>query len=340
MKRKNKLNIKVNEISEDTKASLKKRVIIGILMAIVVVPCVFIGTWAYLALVVLAVGAATYEIARVPSKKLYWLVWAVTFITMYSLIFWVAVKEAFSEYDEWVSWDSFCRLFNEVWLSPIAIAVMIGMFFIVIIFTKEFDVSDACYLIAMTLLISFGFQSLLYIRYIPFTQFNKPGSVLIESSSFRYFQSALLLVYLLIATCFNDMGAYFVGILFGKHKMNPRISPKKTWEGFAGGIVFSCVFSMIFALLCAHYNKALLPIFTIDKWYWILLCSIVLPLFGDLGDFAFSAIKRHFGVKDYSHVLGPHGGILDRIDSVLFSGAALAILVTMISNNWSFLTQN
>ncbi|MCQ2752834.1 MAG: phosphatidate cytidylyltransferase [Bacilli bacterium] len=329
--------IKTNELSTDTKASMKKRIIIGALVAMVVVPCVFVGWWFYLALIVFVIGVATYEIASLPSRRLSFLLWATVFVTMYALIFWVVIKHGLI--NEFKDFD-INMAFGTIWLSPIALAVMIMMYFLVIVFKPKFTVMDACYLIAVTLLLALGFQAVLYIRYIPFNLFAEPDvsiAVDVSSNYFKYCQSALLLFYLLIAICFNDMGAYFVGVLFGKHKINPRISPKKTWEGFAGGIIVSLILSMAMALVCAACHSPLLPFFTLDRWYWIFLCSVVLPLVGDLGDFAFSAIKRQFNKKDYSHILGPHGGVLDRIDSALFGALALTILVAFISNNWSFL---
>lgn len=323
-----------NELNDNTKLAMKKRIIIGLVFALICLPCVFVGWWPFLVLMIAVIGIATYEVARLPSHKFSWAVWAVTFVVMYSLIFWVAIKTNLM--NDWKNFD-INESFPTLWLSPIALGVMIGAYFTVIVFKKDFTVLDACYLIAMTLLLSLGFQAILNLRYVPFNIFPKYDETFNTATPFfKYCQSALLLFYLLVAVCFNDMGAYFVGVLFGKHKINPRISPKKTWEGFAGGIFFSTLFSLLMGMLCAFFKAPILPFFTLDKWYWILLCSFVLPIAGNLGDFAFSAIKRQFDKKDFSNLLGPHGGILDRIDSILFGAIALAFLVALISNNWSF----
>ncbi len=92
--------------------------------------------------------------------------------------------------------------------------------------------------------------------------------------------------------------------------------------------------SIGFGLLVGGLGYPMLPIYTVGNWYWILLTSAILPFIANLGDFAFSAIKRHFEIKDYSKILGPHGGILDRLDSTIFGAMALMILVQVISNNW------
>lgn len=328
--------IKTNEVTKEAKDTLKKRTIVGLIMLAVLIPCLVVGGWAYLSLVVLVIGAATYEIATAPSRKLSWFVWAVTFVVMYSLIFWVMFKvnieDHFAHFDVNTS-------FNQLWLSPIALAVMIALYlFVVIIKNKDFNLVDACYLIAMTLLLALGFQAILSVRYLPFDE-QQFGAIAgyTSTNAFKYGQSMFLTIYLLIAIFFNDIGAYILGVLFGKHKMAPNVSPKKTWEGFAGGVTCSILLSTTFGLTVAHCNMPMLPIFTIDKWYWIVLVSAVLPLVGVLGDLAFSAIKRQFGKKDYSKVLGPHGGVLDRIDSTLFGALALVILVIFITNGWSFL---
>lgn len=332
--------IKTNEVSKDAKNNLKRRALFALIMLAVFIPCLVVGGWAYLALIVLIIGAATYEIATAPSHKLSWFVWAVTFVVMYSLIFWVLFKEniptKFANFD-------INTCFTQLWLSPIALGVMVCLYlFVVIIKNKEFRLVDACYLIAVTLLLALGFQAALVVRYLPFEQFVDVEHHLVEvpldtsAPAFKYGQSMFLMIYLLLAIFFNDIGAYLTGMLFGKHKMAPNISPKKTWEGFAGGVITSIVLSLTFGLTVAHFGMPMLPKFTIDKWYWIVLVSFILPFIGVLGDLSFSAIKRQFGKKDYSNILGPHGGVLDRIDSTLFGALALVILIIFITNGWSF----
>lgn len=326
--------IERNHLDSSAKKSLKWRTIIGLGLAAIVIPCLFLGGYFYIALMTLFLGCATYEFTKAPAKRLSWFVWVVTFFVVYALVFWGILKYGVAT--KWEDFDINTSV-TQLWLSPYALIMMIFIFFFIVTLKDDFGISDASYLIAMTLLISLGFQALLFIRFIPFTYFKEEiEGFNINTNSFKYFQSSFLLYYLLIGICFNDMGAYFVGILFGKHKINPRISPKKTWEGFVGGIIISCLFSMIFAMVSAGFGWPIIPKFNIKEWYWIFLCSIILPFIGNLGDFTFSAIKRHFGVKDYSHVLGPHGGILDRIDSVLFGALVLAVLIIFISHGWDF----
>ncbi|WP_223690270.1 phosphatidate cytidylyltransferase [Leifsonia poae] len=108
-----------------------------------------------------------------------------------------------------------------------------------------------------------------------------------------------------------DTGAYVSGLSFGKHPMAPTISPKKTWEGFAGAAVTSVIAGV------------LLSVFMIDRpWWFGVIFGLVLLLTATLGDLAESLIKRDLGIKDMSSWLPGHGGFLDRLDSILPSAAA------------------
>lgn len=128
-----------------------------------------------------------------------------------------------------------------------------------------------------------------------------PGN---ELSSYNY---EILLGYLFILWLY-DTGAYIFGSLFGKHKMIEKISPSKTWEGFAGGLVVA----IAIAVLAAEIFR------TISRTDWIII-SLITVLTGTLGDLVESAFKRNAGMKDSGKLLPGHGGILDRIDSVLLS---------------------
>ncbi|MFC1906142.1 phosphatidate cytidylyltransferase [Chloroflexota bacterium] len=111
----------------------------------------------------------------------------------------------------------------------------------------------------------------------------------------------------LFATFAADTMAYFIGRAWGKHKMAPRISPGKTWEGAAGGFVGGIGATVLLAYILS---------ITID-WKLILLGCLI-PVFGILGDLVESMFKRRTGVKDAGSIIPGHGGILDRLDSILF----------------------
>ena len=125
---------------------------------------------------------------------------------------------------------------------------------------------------------------------------------------------------IVFATYGSDTGAYFVGRAIGKHKMNPRISPKKSWEGFVGGIVFGFILSLVVSF---SYVSNLNPVLNT-------LLRLLCPITAELGDLCFSAIKRHFAVKDFSNLLPGHGGVLDRVDSLLLNIMLFSVLYTII----------
>lgn len=120
-------------------------------------------------------------------------------------------------------------------------------------------------------------------------------------------------------TAGSDTGAYFVGKTMGKHKLCPNVSPNKTVEGAIGGVVFGVAAAVLFALL-------VLPNV---NWLFLLISSVLLCLVGIVGDLTESIIKRGTGTKDSGRCLAGHGGILDRVDSLLFVGPVLYYLVLM-----------
>jgi phosphatidate cytidylyltransferase len=130
--------------------------------------------------------------------------------------------------------------------------------------------------------------------------------------SIRFLEHGLLwtlLVFPIISLA--DTGAYIFGRLFGKHKMFTIVSPKKSWEGYIGGILIGGLGGWGLAALWHIASAAVLPVHG-------LILGIVLSILGPFGDFGESMIKRQFGVKDTSNILPGHGGIFDRIDSSLW----------------------
>ncbi|MEY3050536.1 MAG: hypothetical protein RLY31_321 [Bacteroidota bacterium] len=112
---------------------------------------------------------------------------------------------------------------------------------------------------------------------------------------------------LLLLTWMNDTGAYLIGSRFGKHPLHPRISPRKTWEGTMGGIGATLLTGWGFAVVSEELRL-------VD---WMVL-SLIVAVFGTLGDLVESMLKRSVGVKDSGHLLPGHGGVLDRFDAFIF----------------------
>jgi phosphatidate cytidylyltransferase len=121
-------------------------------------------------------------------------------------------------------------------------------------------------------------------------------------------------VLIMLAAAATDMGGYYAGKFFGKRKLWPRVSPQKTWAGLGGAIVL-CVFACTLHAFAGSVLGWSLP--SLPLWVWACL-GLLLCLTAQLGDFFESALKRSLGVKDSGSILPGHGGMLDRIDSVLF----------------------
>ncbi|MGL5615706.1 MAG: phosphatidate cytidylyltransferase [Sarcina sp.] len=133
------------------------------------------------------------------------------------------------------------------------------------------------------------------------------------------------LVWLIFIASFGcDTFAYYSGKLFGKHKLCPKVSPKKTIEGSIGGMVGAAIICGIFGFIISRYcNVTVLPL-----WNYPLI-GLICGVFSQFGDLAASSIKRYVGVKDYSHLIPGHGGILDRFDSILFSSIVVYFYLTI-----------
>jgi len=129
------------------------------------------------------------------------------------------------------------------------------------------------------------------------------------------------LLILALATFGTDTGAYFAGMKFGKHKLNPRLSPKKTIEGSIGGILLGTVLSVAYGA----YIQINIP------FYLLVLSCFILTITSQIGDLTFSSMKRTFEVKDFSQLLPGHGGVLDRFDSILFNSMVFGILLHFIA---------
>lgn len=123
-----------------------------------------------------------------------------------------------------------------------------------------------------------------------------------------------------LVTWITDSGAYFIGRSYGKHKFAPRISPKKTWEGFFGGLIVGTISAIILAPL-------LLPGLV---WWQGLIIGLVIGVVGPIGDLSESLFKRQVGAKDSSNLIPGHGGFFDRIDSFLFVGPCVYLLARLL----------
>jgi phosphatidate cytidylyltransferase len=124
----------------------------------------------------------------------------------------------------------------------------------------------------------------------------------------------------ILVTIASDIGGYVAGVLFGKHPMAPAISPKKSWEGLGGSLVFGIAVSVLAVE------------FLLEKPWWVgIPLGIMLVITGTLGDLIESQVKRDLGIKDMGTLLPGHGGLMDRLDSVLPSAVATWIVLTLLA---------
>ncbi len=169
----------------------------------------------------------------------------------------------------------------------VAAIILIYLLPILIYHNNKYNVQDAFYLIGVIFFLGMSFHLLVVLR-----------NVKLDT-----------IIYLLTITIMTDTFAYLTGSLIGKIKLFPSISPKKTWEGLIGGIIMGVFVSSMFYLTVINSNINI---------YLLILITFFLSLVGQLGDLVFSSLKRHYGIKDFSNIMPGHGGVLDRLDSIIF----------------------
>ena len=319
-----------NELSESTKKSMGKRIISAIVMIALFVPAIILGDWIFFVFMFLILAIACFEILGCAGKRTF-VIYIIYVLFVALIACWPLFKGIVTTPQEDLSPKVDGYYFAGLYL-PITI-VVVGFFllFWLTVIYKDFSVVDASFLITMAIVLGLGFQCIYFLRYFPVSAFGINGEKPFDYNMDNTFKVSLLLLFVILSTVLTDVGAYFVGVFFGKHKMNERISPKKTWEGFYGGIIISFILTSSIGLVFAALNYPILPFLDLNRWYLILILSFITPFFATLGDFVFSAIKRYWGIKDYGNLIPGHGGVLDRLDSLFFASIVSGIFVS-ISN--------
>lgn len=301
---------------------MKQRTITAVLLILLLIPFVLFGGNFLVGLVIFISLLAIYELLTTrkkengEKKKYPMFVVFLLIACTYLLVFGITIGDFLGNY----SYTE--QVMYSVNLSSFWIAILIGGLLATSVFKKDFEILDAFYLFTMTIFISLGLQSFLYIRTLP----NNPVFALVKESDFK-FSGIFICLYVILTTCMTDTGGYIGGLLCrkilakkGKEPtlLIPRVSPKKTVEGFVvATIIGALTGSLVYGLLVCKYEIAL-PI------YVYIPMSIVLALTAQLGDLIFSSIKRYFGIKDFGNLLPGHGGVLDRMDSLLFNSIIFA----------------
>ena len=267
---------------------MKKRVLSAIIMILIFVPLLFIGGIPFAILMTVLALGAMHELMVIREKKK-------EFPTLIKIIAYLLT--AFSlvlTYNQ--------DLFSfKISYQLISFIILLFLLLILLKNKKEmnYDINDALYLIGSLLFINLSFNLILVIR--------------------NY--SLYYLIYLLLITVITDTFALITGIYVGKNKLSPTISPKKTIEGFIGGVLMGTFVSSVFyyTVIDSGISLAIL-----------ILTTLFLAVVGELGDLVFSSIKRTFNVKDFSNIIPGHGGILDRLDSLIFVILAFILVMGLI----------
>jgi len=189
-----------------------------------------------------------------------------------------------------------------LWLPPLFFTALLALILILIIlfeWKNFYHPKTIWYWLYLPVYPVLPFLLIMYLNHIP--------------------QYRILLLYLFILAFAHDTGAYVIGSLFGKHKIWPSISPKKTWEGFWGGYIFALIGVRFLIWECGYdHSWPFVVLFT--------LASCFLLFFGDILE---SKLKRRAGIKDSGTLLPGHGGFLDRFDGILFTAFFFYVL-----RNW------
>ena len=179
----------------------------------------------------------------------------------------------------------------------------------VLVFSKgRLEISEIAVSAFMAFYVSVGFSSIVMLHDF------------FESGKYTY-----LLVF--VGAWVTDIFAYFCGRFFGKHKLIPEVSPKKTVEGSIGGTLFAGVSFVLFGYIANSLG------YIIDTGYvQLFVFGLIAALVAQVGDLCMSALKRYYGIKDFGKIFPGHGGMLDRFDSIIAVATVLLILNTIVSN--------
>ncbi len=289
---------------------MKTRIISGVVMAIMVASVLFLGlnvkygSYIILGFLVIVSAIGVYELVTNAAKIRNMILRVLSAVYAGAMTFFisswlVSLIKVFGKETDGIELN-----YDEVFTYPLVAIILSVIYFIgcavfILARQEEFDLAKISTLCAMPLFYAFGFSTL--------------GSIIVATGGIYY----LLLI--LNFACVCDMGAYFVGVKFGKTKLCPAISPKKTVEGAIGGIVSSVLVSLIILLVFKRY----------DKMFATLLLTVPLCVAGMAGDLFASVIKRKTDIKDYGNLIPGHGGVLDRVDSILFTSPLVICLLML-----------
>lgn len=276
---------------------MTKRVITGAAFALLVLAGVLLQGWAMFALISLAMIVSVFEMYR-------------------------AIRATGIEPVRWAGYF-FCA---------ISIAAQAGAFYLSETMHMSMYALLVSVMAAMTRLVMRGKVAVDSLMATVFPMLYPGIFYLALMDLLRLKNPAVITVALVLAffcASINDVFALFSGMLFGKHKLSPILSPKKTVEGSIGGLVASVLFAMavptLVRLIFCWNPEFVAGLDVLPPLWAFAILGLVAGGFSQIGDLAASMVKRHCGVKDFGHILPGHGGIMDRMDGILFCGVACVL---------------
>lgn len=289
---------------------MKKRIITAIVMAVVLVPLLVIDLLLPVLQVVAAILACigSFEIIRMFEREKKYS-WGVKIVILISTL--LTYLCGMTIWGETLSVDPELQVyaFIDAKLGFALLMLSIAMQLSLLVFSKDFDAKDIGKSLVSSFYVGFGIASIIALRIM----------------------GVRFIVYMFLVTLSTDIFAYFFGMLFGKHKMIERISPKKTWEGAIGGTIMGTLIATIFAFLYGNLFpeslntgdfKTIFSVFSgveemnpTIQLIVITFVSFLASIAGQIGDLVASRLKRTYEIKDFGNIFPGHGGVLDRFDS-------------------------
>lgn len=300
---------------------MKKRVITATILCTVLLPVLFFGSYFMIALVMFLSFMGVYELIKMYNNK-----------HKINNIYHILLPAITSVLTGVISLGFL--LDKEVILFiglPLIVVFFVGIL-IASMFDKSVNMTDAFSMIGFILYGGLSFSLLAGLRFVRMVSYD---SWKISLGTFYDVNmlGLVLIGYGLIVSFATDTGAQLGGLFFGKHKLCPTISPKKTIEGALSGLLVGATLGTI--LLFVFELIGDFRIFGIKEWYFnipvIFGISLVLSCFGQIGDLVASKIKREHDIKDFGNIFPGHGGVLDRFDSVIFVNVVLFGIVLFIN---------
>lgn len=276
---------------------MKKRIITSLIGVLVILPCfIFMHTELFAVLFAIAGAIAVYEILKATKCKN-------KLLTAISCITAAAVPFVFH--------------YNiDIPFMPVAIIYTIVYLIIMVLMYKKTTFDNVLTALFATAAIPCSFSIGILLRDVYITYPEKYTKA-----------NGVFFIFLAVFSAWmTDIFAYFAGRKFGKHKLCPKISPKKTVEGAIGGVLGEVILNTVLFFV---FDKFFFTVHTIE-WWQIIIISAVLSVISMFGDLSASVIKRNHSVKDFGKILPGHGGIMDRADSLLFVLPALYAAIYFI----------